>query len=196
MAWRPTRATVTVLDDYEDQSLSDYNGDTGTYGFQTTSPMEGSANLESTSGFGRIASTDPATTPRGYKYRHWFEHDSADVHYFWTNIQNNSGSSGAFNDDCYQLSVSVSGNSVTLYTRNSDSQTELGSISATMNAGTTYKAEIEVQSDAVGATLYDASDNILGSVSPVANTDHSGGHFGYYSNASGLNYDYVTQRPI
>lgn len=170
-----TEPGSNVIDDFEDQDVSEYVGDTaaatlrtypvqeGEYGLMMSSNSDGTATaITSTSGL-------PTYPTDGDTFRLWMYLGDSGVEarfYF--------GASDA--DNAYRVTLSEGVDELQLEVLDAGSATDLGTAAVSLTTGTWYEVEI-TWTDGGGftATVYDDGGTSLGSVSTIDATYLSGG---------------------
>lgn len=190
----PTSPTeeVSVLATFEDGDLSKYTGDTGSFGVQSGTALEGSLSLEATTANSQLASS-AISTPRGYEYR--------------CHVQATSGSGagpaliiGDQNpatpfQDAYFVRGDIGTNQLTLGRRDAGNTITLESVIATLSEGTEYQLAIEYLDYAIRGVVYDATGVELAATTAHPDTTYSGGYLGFDTGGGQPTYfDYVTKR--
>jgi len=187
-----TRSTG-VIDDFEDNDLSEYAGATGNYQTQSSEVFNGSYALEDTdaSSVSEIYST--SGLPRYPHAGDEFEFrvkvtDSGDFWYFnfgWQDGDNN-----------YDLRYEPDVPQIELYEVSGGNFTQLGTSSVTQSTDVWYRVEIDWgEGGTITCTLYDENDSEVAQIS-ATNSTHTEGGIGFKGNNTNTSntsiyYDYA-----
>lgn len=148
----------SVLDDFEDGDLSEYNGDTGSFTIQNSTVLEGNQTLKGTSSTGAIAHTS-TETPRGHEYEAsvMAASGSGAELAFLTSVQTPS----APLQNCYYLSADTATDTLSLYRRDDGKSVLLNQTDVTLEEGTEYRLVVQHRKETVFGEIQDASGNSL-----------------------------------
>lgn len=184
----------TVLDDFEDGDISEYDGNTSDYTVQGTTTIESSQTLKATSTYAKIGHSS-AQVSRGHEYRCRIMagNGSTAKPCLLTCVQN---ASYPFSD-CYCAFVDIPNNELRLLRKDGGNNTWLDTVTVTIDEATEYLVGIHLYEEKVKVVLYDASGNVLAATNAVKDTTYTDGTFGFYTGGGTPAYfDYVTERPV
>lgn len=180
---------ITVIDDFESDSMSNWGGDTGSSRFHTISTSQLEGNYAARTGsFDEIYSDHTCSRGNEYKVR-FYNTNSSETLWFLVGLQDTSNPI----DDCYFVYIRYDNDEIRLMERSGGSNSEIDEISpAGLSTNTEYRVGIEYGSP-MRLNWYDDNDDLLDSVSGNDST-HSGGRVGFYGgNGTGSMVDYITE---
>lgn len=172
----------SVVDDFEDDNINEYSGDTGSATVQSSVVQEGSQALESTPPDSShwISSTSGLDSylSRGDRCRCHIRYAQADggevVVGFHRQTEGGTGNSNS-NEGGYYLWLRPASNDLILRKVNGSSNIDLAAITVSTSTDTWYDLELEPLSDGtINFGLYETDGTEINSGS-VSDSDHSGG---------------------
>lgn len=187
--------SVTIVDDFEDQDITEYAGDTGNCTVVSSPVQNGSYALEASTGSDTtviISSTTGlnAYPSQGDTFRVWVRTSTANaLHAVMFGTQSESASTNR-----YQTGLNQHQGEFELAKADSNGFTELAAATQSYSDDTWYEIEVAWGTDdSITATLYDSAGSQLNQVSATDATFTSGG-VGFLHNpgtgGSTTNYDY------
>lgn len=168
-----------VIDDFEDQDVSEYTGSTGQASFPTYPTKHGSYSLKlasatsgsdediiSTSGLNNYPSDGDT-----YRYAAYAADDTAGLrHYF--------GASDV--DNTYRITLGFSSNSLQIHRFDGGSSTQLADVSASISSGSWYVVEVAWTSGGgFDVTLYESDGSTQVATASTTDTTYTGGGVGW-----------------
>ena len=183
----------SVVDNFEDGDISEYNGDTGAFTVQSNTVLEGTRTLKGMSASSTISHTG-VETPRGYQYRARVlaVSGSGAKPALMTCIQNLS----APLDDCYYLALDPVNDSLSLHRRENGNDIVLQQTDVALEEGVEYQLLLEMQHDSISGAVLDADGNDLGEAGEHDVT-YSDGYLGVHlRGGSPGHFDYLTKTPL
>jgi hypothetical protein len=184
-----------VLDNFEENNVDEYVGDTSYYSVQSSETLQGSNSLKGGKNYTGVTHTN-AETPRGQEYR--------------SLVMSGSGSGSRPSllacvqtpknpiEDCYWAQVSPDNNNLNLFRRDGGSTTVLDRVDVNVEEGTEYQLGLELRENEVKANLYTEHGRKLTETNSVNDTTFAAGNFGFYTGGSGAPayYDHVTKQEL
>lgn len=181
----------SVLDDFEDGDITEYNGDTGSFTVQNSTVLEGNQTLKGSSAGTAIAHTD-VETPRGYEY-------TASV-----KAPSGSGAKPALMaciqdplnplSDCYYVQADTANDKIAVYKNKSGNSELLGQSNVTLDEDKEYRLRIELKANSVIGAVLDANGTSLKATGGHDKTLPTGRLGLYLDGGSPGYFDYLTKR--
>lgn len=170
----------TVLEDFEDQSLSEY-GDTTGWQIQGSNVLQGRYSLESTQtnvdigDSGGDIPTPRNDSPTEYRCR-MFQVDEGRAALL-VNVQSESNPWA----NAYSIQVNTIENTISVTRNESGTANLLDTVSGSTHpqTGTEYIAAITTSTDAIKASLYDSSGTLLLETDSISDQTFTGGGLGW-----------------
>lgn len=172
--------TDTVIDDFEDQSLSEY-GDAAGWQIQGTNVLMGRYSLEAIDPYVDLGDRgNDLPTPREdppVEYRCHMLQEGAGAAAFMVNVQEQTDAWR----NAYSVLVDTANQRIGVCRHESGTVHVLDSVSGTTHpqTGTEYIAAITTSSEAIKASLYDRSGTLLLETNSIADQIHTGGGLGW-----------------
>lgn len=184
-----------VIEDFEDQSLSEYGGDTADFQIQGTNVIEGRYSLESLATYSAIGddgsdlSTPRTDDPIEYLGR-IYQTDAGDA-VLAVCVQSETSPYR----DCYMLTVDVDSNELRLFVRDAGSLSYIERQTVSLSTGSVYWPGITLTTEGINGTIYDSDGTALAQTDSYRETTHSGGGLGWRNGAGTTAYfDQATYR--
>lgn len=176
-----TGPTVTLVDDFEDGDISEYQYDTGSFSVQNTVVKEGSLALRIDNGTNQHISSFPGDGlpyyPEAGDTFRWWGRTSVSEHWILLYFGSQKGTGGPDDrPDGYATFLNFANSEFILRKRESNTNYKLASTPFNYSLDTWYDVEIQWGTDGtIVLRLLDSNGNELASVSATDTTFTSGG---------------------
>jgi hypothetical protein len=185
------RRADSILENFEDTDINEYDGQTASYSVQTSVVLQGERTLKCDSKYAEIAHTS-ARTPREEEYRCKIMSGSGSAAQpgLLTCVQDESNPM----DDCYWLNLEPDNNMMALVRRDAGASTTLDSVNVSIEEGEQYQLGMILGEQEIIGRIYEKNGRNLAETSAVSDNTYENGAFGFYTGGGApAYYDYVTK---
>lgn len=174
--------SIKYIDGFEDGLSADYVGDTGSVSVVGTHPLTGSSELKIDPTSGVSVYLEDQKISRGTEFHSNVYHDSGAISKTMFGVQDA--------DNCYQIILDTLNNTIEFEKMSGGTVTSLDAISTPIPNGSYLKISLDWKLNGdIECTVYDSSENVLGTVSTLNELEYTDGYIGFGSgDANGNKY--------